>query len=313
VESSWGGDRTQQLLNSPSFGRLAAGGKQMAFTGVLTAAIAGLGAVASVVIAFSWVLARVWCNPKREVPSRTPVEDGLPFESTTYSSHGVPINGWLIPVAPATSPPPAVVLTHGWSKNAAEMLPLARLLHQAGLAVLLYDARGHGASGDDGPITVLKFAEDIIASIDYLETRPDVDRTRLGVLGRSIGGAGAILVASTDPRIRAVVSCSAFADPETLTRGHLTQMHIPSWPFTWLVCRFIERWLGGDMDRVAPQNRIGHIAAPILLIHGDADRFVPPSNVDALYARASRERAERLLISGRRHSDVIRDRGCGQR
>lgn len=125
------------------------------------------------------------------------------------------------------------------------------------------------------------------------------------MLGRSIGGAGAILAASTDPRVRAVVSCSAFADPEALTRGHLARLRIPSWPFTWLVCRFIERWLGSDMNSVAPQNRIGHIAAPILLIHGDADRFVPPSSVDALYAQASRERAERLLVPGRRHSDLI--------
>lgn len=87
-------------------------------------AIAGLGAIASVVIALSWMLARVWCKPKREVPSRTPADHELPFESTIYSSQGVPINGWFIPVAPATSPPPAVVLTHGWSRNAAEMLPL---------------------------------------------------------------------------------------------------------------------------------------------------------------------------------------------
>jgi hypothetical protein len=81
--------------------------------------IAGLGAVASVVIAFSWVLARVWCKPKREVPSRTPGDHGLPFEPMTYSSQGVPISGRFIPLVPAPSPPPAVVLTHGLGEGSS--------------------------------------------------------------------------------------------------------------------------------------------------------------------------------------------------
>lgn len=158
-----------------------------------------------------------------------------------------------------------------------------------------------------------KFAEDLIAAIDYLEGRPEVDMTRLGVVGHSMGGSGTILTASSEPRIRALVSSSAFADPVALTRDVMRARHIPRWPFLWLVCRFIERWLGTTMADIAPQNRIGQITVPVLLIHGDSDQFIPPSNMEALFARAHQEHTQSWLVPGRRHSDVILDPGYSPR
>ncbi len=187
------------------------------------------------------------------------------------------------------------------------MLPVARALHSAGFAVLLYDARGHGVSGKDGPITIAKFAEDVIATIGYLETRSDVDATRLGVVGHSMGGSAAILAASADPRIRVVISSSAFADPTALTLDFMRVFHIPRYPFLHLISYFIERWLGATMSAVAPQNCVGEITVPLLLIHGDSDRFIPPSNMDLLYERGDKRYAKRALIRGRGHFDILRD------
>jgi pimeloyl-ACP methyl ester carboxylesterase len=134
-----------------------------------------------------------------------------------------------------------------------------------------------------------------------------VDATRLGAVGHSLGGAGAVLAASIEPRIRVLVSTSAFADPVALTWGFMRALHIPRWPFLWLVCRFIERWLGAAMSDLAPQNRIGQITVPVLLIHGESDRYIPPSNVEILYERAQPDKVQRWLIPGRGHSDIIRD------
>lgn len=88
--------------------------------------------------------------------------------------------------------------------------------------------------------------------------------------------------------------------------------HIPADPFAPMVFRFIEGWLGTTMDSVAPRNCIGEIDAPLLLIHGDKDWYIPPSNLDDLYARASHRHTERLLIPKRSHSDVMRDPKCIQ-
>ena len=271
-----------------------------------------LGALFVLTIAFSWVFARWWCKPKREIPSKNPANYGLPSENIEFTSHGIRIKGWFIPIASNPAPHPAIILVHGWSRNAAELLPMAGLLNAAGFAVLLFDVRGHGQGADDGPITIRKFEEDILAGLNYLGGRPDVDAHRIGVFGRSIGGSSAILAVATDRRIRALVSCSAFADPEALTKDTLKMFHIPTWPVAWFACRFIERWLRTPMGEITPKNQIGKIEAPILLVHGEADSYIKPDNMETLYALARREQTQRLLVPGRGHSDVMRDAQCRQ-
>lgn len=284
----------------------------MTSTDIPTIVIGALGIVVVLYVVSAWGLARLWCKPKRTLPSKTPADFDLPAEAIQFYSHGVPLKGWFIPAVSQTSPQPVIAMIHGWGKNSTEMLLLARLLHKADFALLLYDVRGHGMSGEDGPITIFKFAEDIIAAIEYLDTRTDIDKSRMGVLGRSLGGSGAIVAASMDARIRAVVSCSAFADPRALTRDFLAMMHIPTRLFLGPVARFTERWLGTSMENIAPKNRIGQLTIPLLLIHGETDHYIQATNMDVLYARSRQEYTERLLIPKRGHSDVIRDAKCGQ-
>jgi pimeloyl-ACP methyl ester carboxylesterase len=193
------------------------------------------------------------------------------------------------------------------------MLSIARPLHEAGFGVFLYDTRGHGASDDGGPITLRKFAEDLIAAIDYLEERPEVDITRLGIVAHSMGGSGAILASSMEPRIQALVTSSAFADPADITRIIMCRHHLPHWPFFWLLNYFFGRWLGTTIADIAPQNRIGQITVPLLLIHGASDQFISPTNLETLYTRAQQEYVQRWLVPGRRHSDIIPDPEYGSR
>ena len=273
--------------------------------------IIAVAATAGLVIGLSWAIARLWCMPRRRIPSKGPLDYGLAYEPISFSSNDVPMRGWFIPPASRPDPAPTVIVAHGWSGNAADMLPAARVLQRAGLAVALYDARGHGTSGKDGPITILKFAEDIQACLDYLGSRSDVDPDRIGLLGHSLGGSGALLAASVDSRVHAVVSCSAFADPRTITADFLRRLHIPLWPFLPLVCRFIERWLGTRMEEVAPKNRAGRIRAPLLLLHGTRDQFIPPKHMEALYGAVSHERVEMRRLLNRHHVDVTTDANCG--
>ncbi len=169
----------------------------MSLTNFLTITAFGLGIVAAIIVGCSWLFARLYTKPKRRPRIETPDDHSLPFESITFKSHGKILNGWFIPPDGNPAPRPAIIAAHGWSNNASQMLPVARQLHEAEFGVLLYDARGHGTSDNDGPMTILKFTEDLIAGIDYLQERLDVDMTRLGVVGHSIGEASAILAASS--------------------------------------------------------------------------------------------------------------------
>jgi pimeloyl-ACP methyl ester carboxylesterase len=128
-----------------------------------------------------------------------------------------------------------------------------------------------------------------------------------------MGGASGILASSMDPRIRALVSASAFADPVSLTRRYMKRYHIPPQLFLWSVSRCIEGWLGSSMEKVAPYRRISDVNAPVLLIHGDSDRFIPPSDMEAILHGGNDQTVESWLAAGRRHSDVILDPEFGPR
>lgn len=83
---------------------------------------------------------------------------------------------------------------------------VADTLGRRGIAVLRVDDRGFGASGGD-PMraTSRDFAGDVAAVVAYLRTRPEIDPDRIALVGHSEGGIIAPMVATADPRIRAVV------------------------------------------------------------------------------------------------------------
>ena len=62
---------------------------------------------------------------------------------------------------------------------------------------------------------------DVMRALDYLETRPEVDATRMGMLGHSGGGMMTILTAPLEPRIRAAMSCCAVTSFYHKTMAHL--------------------------------------------------------------------------------------------
>ncbi|HSO43890.1 MAG TPA: hypothetical protein VLQ47_00010, partial [Rhodoferax sp.] len=72
--------------------------------------------------------------------------------------NGKTLFAWFAPV-PGTTPTPAILVMHGWGANASMMLPSVPPLAGAGFAVLLLDARCHGASGDEAFTSLPRFAQ----------------------------------------------------------------------------------------------------------------------------------------------------------
>src|SRR5688500_19120580 len=87
---------------------------------------------------------------------------------------------------------------------------LADSLGRRGIAVLRMDDRGTGGStGSHRTATSADFAEDIRAGLAYLRTRPEVDASRLAILGHSEGGVIGPLVAVKEPQLRAMALLAA--------------------------------------------------------------------------------------------------------
>ena len=151
--------------------------------------------------------------PRPHLGSQRPSDYGLSYADATFeTTDGFVLSGWYIPSTNRS----AIVLLHGASSTRTNVLDQAVVLARHGYGVLMFDARGHGQS--DG--RAMEFGwygdRDVSAAITYLQTRPDVDPGRLGVVGLSMGGEEAIGAMASDPRIRATVAEGAtnrvFAD-----------------------------------------------------------------------------------------------------
>ena len=133
----------------------------------------------------------------------------------TIPANGFSLAGTISKPADANGAPlPAIVLVGGSATaDRDETLfgipifgQLAGSLADAGFAVLRYDKRGIGQSGGrDESATLADYADDLRAAVRFMSARKDVDRRRVAVAGHSEGGAVALLSASRDSRIAALV------------------------------------------------------------------------------------------------------------
>jgi uncharacterized protein len=102
----------------------------------------------------------------------------------------------------------AIVLCHGYTGVRNIYLPdNARVLNEAGYAVLNFDYKGWGDS--EGPKTRLApygRVADVQAALTFLAAQPEVEASRLGLYGTSYGGATVVWVAAIDPRVKCTVS-----------------------------------------------------------------------------------------------------------
>jgi len=257
---------------------------------------------------------KVYKNPK--IPHQnTPAERNIPFEEVRYPTrNNCQLYGWWIPAGKnEQKDAPVLILVHGWGRNVERMMSYIQAFYHHGFNMLAFDTRNHGSSDADSHSSMVKFAEDIQASIDFIEKRNKDGRPQIGVLGLSIGGAGSIYAASLDPRIRSVVTVGAFAHPADLMREEFRRRHIPYFPFVWLLFKYMQHRIGVTLDQIAPANNIMKTRAHFFLIHGEKDDVVPLSNAQKLSRAGDPGRVRLWAIPGRGHSDCHREPGFWDR
>lgn len=213
---------------------------------------------------------------------------------------GHSLAAWLaLPAQIPQSGAPAVLAMHGWGANASMMCPVVAPLLDAGMAVLLLDARCHGDS-DDVPFTSMpRFAEDIDAGLRWLRTQGDIDGGRIALLGHSVGAAAALLYAAradlAQP-VRAVISLAAFAHPQEMMRRWLVAYHLPYPVIGWYVLRHVQRVIGARFNDIAPLHTVALVTCPVMLAHGRDDTTVPVDDARRLQRVA--QQAELVIVAG---------------
>jgi pimeloyl-ACP methyl ester carboxylesterase len=177
---------------------------------------------------------------------------------------------------------------------------IADALGRSGVAVLRLDDRGTGSStGDFTTATSADFANDTRAALAYLRTRPEIDASRLVLLGHSEGGIIAPMVAASDATVAAVVLLAAQSqtgreviasqnrfviDADTTLKSDVARDSTLAWAVEQLEIMATNiPWLNFFLD-YDPLPTAARVRQPVLILHGATDRQVTADQAERLAA-----------------------------
>lgn len=225
----------------------------------------------------------------------SPVPAAAPAGDVSFASHGVTLHGTV--VAPEGGGlAPGIVMVHGSGEHDRDDYRAeAEAFAKAGIATLIYDKRTEGYSLFERDYSVL--ADDALAAVQALRSRPGVDPARVGVWGLSEGGWVAPLAASKSKDVAFAVTVGA---------NGVTPDRQQSWAFeTYLRHGGVA---GSMVDMVASTNMrtlagagvfpeagydpvpvLEKVRQPVLGLWGELDRLTPPGEA----VRIFRETLER--------------------
>lgn len=260
-----------------------------------------IAAISSLLMGYSvWRIA-----VKSQTPRRLPndIEPPFPYESVMFSSGGAQIRGWWIPAPVRGESAPVVVMAHGWGSNRSRMLRYADPLHHAGFNLLLYDARCHGDSDSIQAPSALMFRDDVTAAVKYARSRVTAGQ-RIGVLGHSLGGLGAILSLFGDEPADAVATDSMPVRLSTMVRAELERRKVPRFPLVYLIPSI---WLRRariprhEYVRMDAVQAIKQSHVPVMMIHSHQDSFIPPNEMEYIRGQVS-DAADFRWVNSEGHS-----------
>lgn len=194
---------------------------------------------------------------------------------------------------PASEATVAYVVAHGFtgSGRIPRVRRIAAQLARTGAAVLALDFRGHGRSGGRSTLGDLE-VHDLAAAVAFLRARA------LGavvVVGWSMGASVALRYAGLGGDVDAVVSISS---PGHWWERSTVPMRLVHWAAETRLGRLMTRLSTGTRLRSGgwvdlPESPVEVVAAiaprPLLIVHGDADRYFPVRHGEALATAADCE------------------------
>ncbi len=199
---------------------------------------------------------------------------------------------------------PAVLLLHGFTGQRIEagflFVTLGRLLAQRGIAAVTFDFRHSGESdGSFDQMLVTGELADALRMTTWLQSQPFADRTRLGLLGFSLGG---LLAAACMARTDAYRALTLLAPTTVANICRFAGEQAADAPVT-VGCHQLHRDFFRDVKTLNPVADVIRNPRPTLLVQGTEDQAVTPAVSQAYVAALQRTQVpcEHALIAGADH------------
>jgi len=157
-------------------------------------------------------------------------------------------------------------------------------LTELGYTVLTFDGPGQGEALRRGLTARPDFGTVVTAIIDHIAARPDIDESRIGLVGHSLGGLYAARAAASEPRIRSTVISSApeavdgiFAGAELVSENDDPVVHFLQTMFLAVTGSETATEAAENLAPFRLDDVVRRIETPLLALYGGDDGMVDVS------------------------------------
>ena len=172
---------------------------------------------------------------------------------------------------------PCVIYLHANASSRIEGLHIRRFLLRRNINLCIFDFQGSGLS--EGEYISLGYHErhQVKNIVDFVEKYPGVGK--IGLWGRSMGAATALIYTSMDKRIKATVVDSPFEDFRKLAKEMvLGQIKLPGFLVEGaisIIGKSVKNRNGMDINEIKPIEAVKKCEGPVIFIHARDDELVP--------------------------------------
>ena len=249
--------------------------------------------IAFIPVISRWAYGKAYRRARRvediyELPSKTPphiaertrslirVLDALPYEPVEIRSRdGLRLYARYYHIADGA---PVHIQCHGYRSYAMrDFCGGGPLAHELGHNTLIIDQRAHGKSEGETITFGIMERYDVLCWIDYVIQRFGKD-TPIFLTGVSMGAATVLMTTDLPlpKNVIGVIADCPDSSPRAIIRKVIADMKLPvtlAYPFAVLGALLFGKFQG--LGKISAVNAVKHASVPILIIHGEADSFVP--------------------------------------
>ncbi|MBD3338772.1 MAG: prolyl oligopeptidase family serine peptidase [Candidatus Lokiarchaeota archaeon] len=264
-----------------------------------------LGIIILIYLAMGIYFAKSLLYPMMHPINETPEDYGMKYENISYMTEdNVELKGWYIP----TNSQKLIIIVHPGSFSRAgfdpkqqglakitkiqvKFLPTVKQLNEAGYNVLFFDLRNHGDSGKSKSKKVylgLDEYKDIIATMNYINSRSDLKSQDKAFLGFCTGANSTIIAMNNRPNLFQNIKCLIAVQPisgNTFVWRIVKSLYtivsaVMIVPLVTLISRI---WSGKWFSEMNPLNYCNSITCPVLYIQAKTDKWASLEDIREYY------------------------------
>lgn len=198
-----------------------------------------------------------------------------------------------------------VICFHGYtSEGMKDYIGLSDYYFKHGYSMLLVDERAHGQSEGTNIGFGCLDRKDALKWIAWAVNQCG-EHVKILLHGTSMGGATVLMTSGLElpKQVKGIISDCGFTSPKHVFTHVLHSMyHMPAFPIIQLADVMNKKIAGYGLDECNAAREVKKATVPILMIHGDADTFVPCDMCDEIFENCNSQK-QKLIVKGAAHAE----------